>query len=140
MKNVILIAAPAAGKGTEAALLKEQYNMVHISTGDLLRNAVSKEDERGNKPSDLSLSHHPHSFLLSRRRAWDYREEPKSGLEHSPSGPAMLPWGTEWGQERYAQSHFPICPDEGDTLPLPLPQACSLIHTKRQLTLDTCSL
>ena len=37
MKNVILIAAPAAGKGTEAAKLKEQYNMVHISTGDLFR-------------------------------------------------------------------------------------------------------
>ena len=31
MKSVILIAAPAAGKGTEAALLKEQYNMPHIS-------------------------------------------------------------------------------------------------------------
>ena len=28
MKNVILIAAPAAGKGTEAAKLKKQYNML----------------------------------------------------------------------------------------------------------------
>ena len=53
MKNVILIAAPAAGKGTEAAKLKEQYNMVHISTGDLLRNAVSKGDERGNMINEL---------------------------------------------------------------------------------------
>lgn len=53
MKNVILIAAPAAGKGTEAARLKEQYNMVHISTGDLLRNAVSKGDERGNMINEL---------------------------------------------------------------------------------------
>ena len=43
MKSVILIAAPAAGKGTEAALLKEQYNMPHISTGDILREK-SKED------------------------------------------------------------------------------------------------
>ena len=39
MKNIILIAAPAAGKGTEAAKIKEQYNMPHISTGDLLRAA-----------------------------------------------------------------------------------------------------
>ena len=39
MKNIILIAAPSAGKGTEAAKLKEQYNMPHISTGDLLRAA-----------------------------------------------------------------------------------------------------
>ena len=43
MKSIILIAAPAAGKGTEAALLKEQYNMPHISTGDILREK-SKED------------------------------------------------------------------------------------------------
>lgn len=46
MKNVILIAAPAAGKGTEAALLKEQYHMPHISTGDLLRAARNDGSER----------------------------------------------------------------------------------------------
>lgn len=45
-KSVILIAAPAAGKGTEAALLKEQYNMPHISTGDLLRAARNDGSER----------------------------------------------------------------------------------------------
>lgn len=39
MKSVILIAAPAAGKGTEAIKLKEQFSMPHISTGDLLRAA-----------------------------------------------------------------------------------------------------
>lgn len=46
MKSVILIAAPAAGKGTEAALLQEKYNMPHISTGDILR-------EKSNEDSDL---------------------------------------------------------------------------------------
>lgn len=46
MKSVILIAAPAAGKGTEAVLLKEQYNVPHISTGDILR-------EKSNEDSDL---------------------------------------------------------------------------------------
>lgn len=46
MKSVILIAAPAAGKGTEAALLKEQYNMPHISTGDLLRAARNDGSKR----------------------------------------------------------------------------------------------
>ena len=46
MKNIILIAAPAAGKGTEAAILKEQYNMPHISTGDLLREAREDGSER----------------------------------------------------------------------------------------------
>ena len=56
MKNVILIAAPAAGKGTEAAILKEQYNMAHISTGDLLRAAIAKGDERGNMIDELMKS------------------------------------------------------------------------------------
>lgn len=47
MKNVILIAAPAAGKGTEAAILKEQYNMPHISTGDILREKAKEDSELG---------------------------------------------------------------------------------------------
>jgi len=46
MKSIILIAAPAAGKGTEAAKLREQYNMPHISTGDLLRAARNDGSER----------------------------------------------------------------------------------------------
>lgn len=47
MKNIILIAAPAAGKGTEAIKLKEEYNMPHISTGDLLRAAIQEGGPRG---------------------------------------------------------------------------------------------
>ena len=45
MKNIILIAAPSAGKGTEAARIKSDYNMPHISTGDLLRAEVAKGNE-----------------------------------------------------------------------------------------------
>lgn len=45
MKNVILIAAPAAGKGTEAVKLEEQFHIPHISTGDLLRDAVKQNTE-----------------------------------------------------------------------------------------------
>lgn len=56
MKSVILIAAPAAGKGTEAAKLKEQYNIPHISTGDLLRAAVAKGDSRGEMINELITS------------------------------------------------------------------------------------
>lgn len=40
MKNIIFIAPPAAGKGTISKMLNEEYNIPHISTGDLLREEV----------------------------------------------------------------------------------------------------
>ena len=47
MKNIIFIAPPAAGKGTQSKLVSEEYNIPHISTGDLLRNEVSKGTDMG---------------------------------------------------------------------------------------------
>lgn len=47
MKSIILIAAPAAGKGTEAAKIKEEYNMPHISTGDILREKAKEDSDLG---------------------------------------------------------------------------------------------
>lgn len=40
--NLILLGAPGAGKGTQGALLSEQYGIVRIATGDLLRDAVRR--------------------------------------------------------------------------------------------------
>ena len=47
--NIILIAPPAAGKGTQAKLPSEKYNIPHISTGHLLRDEISKGTELGLK-------------------------------------------------------------------------------------------
>ncbi len=47
MKNIIFIAPPAAGKGTQAKMLHEKYNIPHISTGKLLREEATKETELG---------------------------------------------------------------------------------------------
>lgn len=46
MKSIIFIAPPAAGKGTAAVMLSSKYNIPHISTGDILRNAQDNT-ERG---------------------------------------------------------------------------------------------
>ena len=47
MKNIIFIAPPAAGKGTQSKLVSEEYNIPHISTGDLLREEVSSGSDLG---------------------------------------------------------------------------------------------
>jgi adenylate kinase len=47
MKNIVLFGPPGAGKGTQATLLKEKYNLVHISTGDVFRFNIKNETELG---------------------------------------------------------------------------------------------
>lgn len=43
----MLIGAPASGKGTQAKLLTERLQITHISTGDMLRQAVSNRTDLG---------------------------------------------------------------------------------------------
>ena len=56
MKNLILLAPPATGKGTLAKSLKERYGYRHLSTGDMLREAVKKGDELGQEISNIMQS------------------------------------------------------------------------------------
>lgn len=45
--RLVLLGAPGSGKGTQAKLLKNEYKIPHISTGDLLRAAVADKTELG---------------------------------------------------------------------------------------------
>ena len=47
MLNIVLFGPPGAGKGTQAAKLLEKYQLVHLSTGDILRSELAAETELG---------------------------------------------------------------------------------------------
>lgn len=47
MKNIVLFGPPGAGKGTQANLLKDRFNLVHISTGDVFRKNIKEGTELG---------------------------------------------------------------------------------------------
>ncbi len=49
MLNVILFGPPGSGKGTQAGRIKENYNLLHLSTGDILRGEIKSETDLGKK-------------------------------------------------------------------------------------------
>jgi len=45
--RIVLLGAPGSGKGTQAKLIVKERGIPHISTGDLLRQAIADETELG---------------------------------------------------------------------------------------------
>lgn len=56
MKNIMFIAPPAAGKGTQAEIITAKYNIPHISTGDILREIAKEDSEIGNYVAETMAS------------------------------------------------------------------------------------
>jgi adenylate kinase len=54
--NLVLFGPPGSGKGTQAERLKVRFSLKHISTGDLLREAVANGTELGKKVESILAS------------------------------------------------------------------------------------
>ncbi len=54
--NIILLAPPAAGKGTQSARIVDKYHLKHISTGDLLRASLNSNDAISNQIREIMSS------------------------------------------------------------------------------------
>ena len=53
MINLVLFGPPGAGKGTQASFLAKEYQLIHLSTGDILREEIAENTEIGLKTKDL---------------------------------------------------------------------------------------
>ena len=47
--KLLIMGPPGVGKGTQAALLKESLDIIHLSTGDILRDEIKKKSVIGLK-------------------------------------------------------------------------------------------
>ena len=45
--KLLIMGPPGAGKGTQAKILSQEYNLVHLSTGDILRKEIDKKSSTG---------------------------------------------------------------------------------------------
>jgi adenylate kinase len=51
--NIILFGPPGAGKGTQASLIEKNYQIPHLSTGQIFRDAINNETELGKKVKSI---------------------------------------------------------------------------------------
>ena len=53
MISLLIFGPPGSGKGTQSVKLAEKFNLIHLSTGDLLRAEISGETTLGKKVSSI---------------------------------------------------------------------------------------
>ena len=53
MKNIVLFGPPGSGKGTQANNIISKYNLIHLSTGDMLRAEIAAQSTLGMEAKSL---------------------------------------------------------------------------------------
>lgn len=53
MLNLVLFGPPGSGKGTQSEKLIEKYQLVHLSTGDILRGEIAEKTDLGIKAQEI---------------------------------------------------------------------------------------
>ena len=53
MLNIVLFGPPGAGKGTQSQMLIEKFKLIHLSTGDILRNEIKNKTTLGLQAKEL---------------------------------------------------------------------------------------
>ncbi|EDM44189.1 adenylate kinase [unidentified eubacterium SCB49] len=83
MTNIVLFGPPGAGKGTQAEVLKEKYQLIHLSTGDMFRYNMKNNTALGTLAKTYTEKGHlvPDSVTNDMLKAEVNRQ-----LEHNPKG------------------------------------------------------
>jgi adenylate kinase len=94
--NLILMGVQGSGKGTQAAVIGEKYNLLHVSTGDLFRALKNRDDDFARKIQGVLASGQLVSDQETNEVLQDHLEKTdlKNGilLDGYPRNPAQAEW------------------------------------------------
>ncbi|MDR0695014.1 MAG: adenylate kinase [Prevotellaceae bacterium] len=82
MLNIVLFGPPGAGKGTVAKKVAQQENLVHLSTGDMLREEIERGSALGKEAGQLIAQGHlvPDEVVIAMVREFVKRAMPCNGF------------------------------------------------------------
>ncbi|GAB4519829.1 MAG: adenylate kinase [Anaerolineae bacterium] len=101
---LVIMGVQGAGKGTQAAFVKDKYNIPHISTGDLFRAMRAREDELARRVQEIMNAGQLISDEITNEVLRDRLQQPDAAngviLDGYPRNPAQAEWLENYLQER----------------------------------------